>query len=290
MTAYHLGWFSTGRDKAARDLLTVVWKDTQQEKIKAEISFVFSNRERGESKESDQFFALVKSYNIPLLCLSSQRFKTDLERLRNHIRLRSHQMPVAEALRDIAREPWRLEYERRVMKNIEGYHPYLCVLVGYMLIVGKEMCQRYKMINLHPAAPGGPTGTWQEVIWKLIEARAESTGVMMHLVTPELDKGPAVTFCTFSIRGKPFDQHWRGVEGLSAEQVKREQGEKNALFKLIREQGLAREFPLITATIRAFSEGRVRIEENRVVGADGKTVDGYDLTAEIDKIVQRKAG
>jgi phosphoribosylglycinamide formyltransferase-1 len=46
------------------------------------------------------------------------------------------------------------------------------------------------MINLHPAAPGGPTGTWQEVIWQLIEGRAVETGVMMHLVTPELDRGP----------------------------------------------------------------------------------------------------
>ncbi|GAH59253.1 unnamed protein product, partial [marine sediment metagenome] len=43
--------------------------------------------------------------------------------------------------------------------------------------------QRYNMVNLHPAAPGGPTGTWQEVIWQLIENKAEETGVMMHLVT-----------------------------------------------------------------------------------------------------------
>lgn len=268
MTTYHLGWFSTGRDKAARDLLTVVWKDTQQEKIKAEISFVFSNRERGEERESDRFFDLVEGYGIPLVCFSSRKFQPQ----------RRNEAPAE----------WRLEYDREVMKRLEGYHPDLCVLAGYMLIVGREMCQRYRMINLHPAAPGGPGGTWQEVIWKLIETRAERTGAMMHLVTPELDKGPAVTFCTFPIRGEPFDQHWRGVEGIPLEQVKKRQGEKNPLFRLIREHGLAREFPLITATIKAFSEGRVRIEENRVVGADGKTVDGYDLTAEIDKIVQRK--
>jgi len=113
---------------------------------------------------------------------------------------------------------------------------------------------------------------------------------MMHLVTPALDKGPAVTFCTFSIRGKPFDQRWREVEGGSVEQVKREQGENNPLFSLIRKHGLAREFPLITATIKAFSEGRVWIEQDKVVGADGKPLNGYDLTSEIDKIVRRKAG
>lgn len=270
MTTYHLGWFSTGRDKAARDLLTVVWEEIRQGKIKADISFVFSNRERGETRESDLFFDLVKGYHIPLVCFCSRKFQPQRRR---------------ESLAQ-----WRLEYDREVMGRLEGFQPDLCVLVGYMLIVGREMCRRYKMINLHPAAPGGPTGTWQEVIWKLMEDKAESTGAMMHLVTPELDKGPAVTFCTFSIRGEPFDQHWREVGGLSVEQVKREQGEKNPLFRLIREQGLAREFPLITATIRAFSEGRVRIEQNKVVGADGKPVDGYDLTPEIDKIAQKKAG
>ena len=58
------------------------------------------------------------------------------------------------------------------MNRLQGFHPDLCVLAGYMLIVGEEMCQRYNMINLHPAAPGGPTGTWQEVIWQLIDSKA----------------------------------------------------------------------------------------------------------------------
>ena len=265
---YHLGWFSTGRDKAARDLLKVVWEDIRQGKIKAEISFVFSNREPGETRESDRFFELVKGYHLPLICFSSRKFQPQ----------RRGEKPTQ----------WRLQYDREVMRQLEGFQTDLCVLAGYMLIVGREMCQRYKMINLHPAAPGGPTGTWQEVIWKLMEDKAERTGAMMHLVTPALDKGPAVTFCTFSIRGKPFDQHWREVEGLSVEQVKKEQGENNPLFRLIREHGLAREFPLITATIKAFSKGRVRVENGKVVDGSGAAISGYDLTLEIDKIVRRK--
>lgn len=280
-----IGWFSTGRDKAARDLLIAVQDSIRRGEIKAELSFVFSNRALGESKESDRFFELVNSYNIRPICLSSQRFKADWDKLRNHLQLRSHQIRHSKTLKAIAREPWRLEYDRRVMKNIEGYQPDLCVLAGYMLIVGKEMCQRYNMINLHPAAPGGPTGTWQEVIWKLIESRASQTGVMMHLVTPELDKGPPVTYCTFSIRGEPFDKYWEDIERHSLEQIKRQQGENNPLFKLIRQHGLAREFPLITATLKAFSEGKVRIDKGRVVNASGNPIKGYDLTPEIDKII-----
>jgi folate-dependent phosphoribosylglycinamide formyltransferase PurN len=155
-----------------------------------------------------------------------------------------------------------------------------------MLIVGEEMCRRYNMINLHPAAPGGPKGTWQEVIWQLIETKAESTGVMMHLVTPELDMGPPVTYCTFPIRGKPFDKYWQEIEGQSVEEIKKSQGESNRLFKLIRKHGLAREFPLIIATLKAFSQGKVKIKEGKVVDAAGKPIKGYNLTGEIDELVK----
>ena len=267
---YRIGWFSTGRGKGSRDLLTVTLDSIRGGEIDAEISFVFSSREPGEAKGSDLFLELVRSCRIPLIYLSSQNFRPQMRR---------------EGLAQ-----WRLAYDREVMKRLEGYEPDLCVLAGYMLIVGGEMCQRCRMINLHPAPPGGPTGTWREVIWQLIESKAQSTGAMMHLVTPELDKGPLVSFCTFSIRGEPFDRYWKEIEGLSVEEVKRRQGEDNPLFALIRRHGVIREFPLITTTIKAFSEGRVRAEGNRIVDSSGKPVNGYDLTPEIDEIVRRETG
>ena len=256
---YQLGWFSTGRDKAARDLLTVAQRSIALGEIEAEIAFVFSNREPGESKESDLFLKLVKSYGIPLVCFSYRKFK---------------------ASRGLMS---RLDYDREVMKRLRGFHADLCVLAGYMLIVGEEMCRRYNMINLHPAAPGGSKGTWQEVIWQLIDNRAEETGVMMHLVTPELDEGPPVAYCTFSIRGKPFDKYWQEIKGHRIEEIKKTQGENNRLFRLIRKHGLAREFPLIISTLKAFSQGKVKIEEDRVVDAEGRPINGYNLTDEIDE-------
>ncbi|GAH51765.1 unnamed protein product, partial [marine sediment metagenome] len=53
---YKLGWFSTGRDKAARDLLQAVDSSIKRGEIKAEIAFAFSNREPSEARESDLFF------------------------------------------------------------------------------------------------------------------------------------------------------------------------------------------------------------------------------------------
>ena len=269
---YRLGWFSTGRDKAARDLLKAVQSSINQGEIKAEIDFVFTNREPGESEESDLFFELVQSYNIPLVCFSFQRFKANKDTTTKE----ADNLPL-----------WRLDYDREVMNQLLAFHPDLCVLAGYMLIVGKEMCQRYDMINLHPAAPDGPVGTWQWVIWQLIGNGAQETGVMMHLVTPELDKGPPVAYCTFPIRGKPFDKYWDRVKGYSLEELKKEQGENNHLFKLIREHGLAREFPLIISTVKVFSQGKVKITaDKKVIGHAGMPINGYNLTDEINKQVK----
>jgi len=266
---YKLGWFSTGRDEAARDLLKVVNSSIKLGELEAEIAFVFTNRKPGESAESDLFLKLVENYQIPLVCFSYQKFKA------------GKGIPSQEGALPL----WRFDYDREVMNRLQGFHPDLCVLAGYMLIVGEEMCQRYNMINLHPAAPGGPKGTWQEVIWQLIDNKAEETGVMMHLVTPELDEGPPVTYCTFPIRGKPFDKYWAEIEGHPVEEIKK-QGENNPLFKLIRKYGLTREFPLIISTLKAFSQDKVKIMNGKVVDAERKPINGYNLTDEINKVVK----
>jgi len=268
----YLGWFSTGRDKAARDLLQAVNSSIRLGEIKAKIAFVFCNREPGESPASDLFLKLVEEYHIPLIWSSYQKFKARQD------------TPVTNQADTLP--PWRLDYDRKVMERLAEFQPDLCVLAGYMLIVGKELCQRYNMINLHPAAPGGPAGTWQEVIWQLIDNQAQETGVMMHLVTPELDKGPPVTYCTFPIRGKPFDKHWEETKKHPLEEIKKSQGENNRLFKLIREHGLTREFPLIIATLKAFSEGKIKITKGKVVDAEGKLINGYNMTEEINEKVE----
>ena len=245
-----IGWFSTGRDEAARQLLQVVQNKRHSGDIDGQISFVFSNREPGEATESDLFLELVQSYNIPLVCLSHNKFRTGGE------------------------EDWRIKYDREVDKRIESFAPDLCVLAGYMLIVSEELCQKYNMINLHPAPPGGPTGSWQEVIWTLIQNKAETAGAMMHLVTPELDRGPVVSYCLFSIKGAPFAEYWR-------------KNDKEMLFRLIRQHELAREFPLIILTLQSLSRGEVSIKDKRVIAAQGKSISGYNLSDKVDEEMKK---
>ena len=269
---YQIGWFSSGRDEAARDLLKAAQGSIRQGEIKAKIAFVFLSCESGEAAESDLFIKQVRSYQIPLVSFSYQKF-------------RAAQGADDKRHRDSLPE-WRLDYDRQVMSRLKDFRPDLGVLAGYMLIVGREMCSRYNMINLHPAAPGGPAGTWQEVIYQLIDEGATETGVMMHLVTPELDKGPVVTYCTFPIRGEPFDCCWQEIEGKTMAEVKVEEDENNVLFKLIRKHGLTREFPLIITTLNAFSQGKVKVINGRIVDHQGKPNNGYDLTGEINQLIK----
>jgi len=273
----NIGWFSTGRDEAARQLLQAVWQSIASGEIKARVSFVFSNREPGEAGESDLFFELVRSYDLPLICLSHRKFRSRLLERDSSVAPLPQNDRKQRARNDSAPSAadWRLQYDREVIARTEKLSPDLGILAGYMLIVGEEMCRRYNMINLHPAPPGGPKGTWQEVMRQLIENKAERGGAMMHLVTPELDRGPAVSYCLFSLRGKPFDRYWQ-------------EDDREALFKLIRRHELAREFPLIISTLRAFGERQIIIKDGRVTDGGGNPIAGSDLTAEVDRAV--KAG
>ena len=130
-------------------------------------------------------------------------------------------------------------------------------------------------------------GDWKQVIWELIDRQARETGVVMNLATPEMDKGPVVTYCTFSIRGEPFDRYWAEIEGNTVEEIQQREGKENPLFKLIRQHGLTREFPLIITTMKAFSQGKIRItEDKQVVDAENRPIKGYNLTEEIDTQVK----
>jgi phosphoribosylglycinamide formyltransferase-1 len=266
---YKIGWFSSGRDEAACELLTVVWDAISSGFIPAELDFVFSNRERGQNAESDSFFDLVDSYGIDLVCFSSKTFKPDLRK---------------ENL-----EEWRIAYDREIIAHLENYNPYLCVLAGYMLITGPELCKKFTMINLHPAEPQGPTGTWQEVIWKLISDKSDRTGVMMHHVTEILDRGPPITYCHFPIIGGKFSSLWEQMENKlknkDLEDIIKGERESEPLFSEIRREGVKRELPLIIQTIKEFAESRIRIEDGAVIAEDKPISGAYDLTDKIEKLI-----
>ncbi len=266
-----LGWFTTGRGPGSRGLLATVHDEIAAGRLDAEIVVVFCNREPGQDPQTDQLFEQVRGYGLPLVSLSTVRFRRERG---------ERPAKPGEALPE-----WRHDFDREVIDLLEPYPFDLGVLAGYMLIATEVLCQRFDLLNLHPAAPDGPPGTWQGVIWWLMEEGADHSGVRMHLATTDLDMGPPVTYCTYPIRGPALEQMWGEVERRGMAAVRAEDGEENALFQEIRRQGVARELPLVVETLRAFAEGRVRIRDKRVLDAGGDTISGYDLTAEIERIV-----
>ena len=272
---YKIGWFSTGRGAGSKGMLQATHEAIQSGELNAEIEFVYCSRERGETEPTDQYLDMVKGYGIPLVSFSYQHYRA------------MRGMPNPDLNTHLPE--WRIDYDNEVIKRLGKFHPDLCILAGFMLVTTSVMCDKYEIINLHPAAPGGPAGTWQQVIWKLIETKAETQGIKMHVAIPELDMGPTATYCTFPIRGKAFDELWEAIKGKTVDEIKTTEGVENALFKTIRAHGAIREMPLVIATLKAFSQGKIKITKVRqVADAAGHLIKGYDLTRDIDKKVRGK--
>lgn len=266
-----LGWFSTGRGPGSRNLLRTVMEKKEQGLLDVEIAFVFCNWDNEEEPNARReqrriFFDMVEGYGIPLIKCSWKKFRPDLW----------DTDPVA----------WRNEYGKVLRKEISAYPSDLGILAGYMLWMDDETCRTYDMLNLHPALPDGPKGTWEEVIWSLIRDRGTSQGAMMHLCTEEWDRGAALTYCGFPIRGDGYDVLWsdleRKLEGSDLDAVIASEGTGEPLFKRIRDDGAKRELPLIVSTIKLFTDGTVELRDGRLY-RNGRRLDGpYDLTEEVD--------
>ena len=118
---------------------------------------------------------------------------------------------------------------------------------------------------------------------------------MIHLATEEVDRGPVLSHCELPIVGGRFDKARKALVGQDVEQVKREEGEENDLFRLIRSEGYRREPYLLLATLQAVADGRVRVRPGEALDANGNPLAdthaaGFSLTAEIEAAISRDAG
>ncbi len=262
-----LGWFSTGRGEGSRGLLRFIHDAIDRGRLDAKLEFVFSNREPGEAEGSDQFFELVRSYGLPLITLSSNRYRRE-----------NGGGPMSRH---------RPGFDREAIRLLERYDPNVCALAGYMLICSGDMCRRYPLLNLHGALPDGPIGTWQSVIWQLIASRSTRTGAMVHLATDEVDRGPVLSHCVVPISGDEFAQDWQALQGRDVSDIRAAEGEHFRLFQRIREAGYRREPYLILETLRAVADGRLRVKPETALHSSGEPLElrypaGLPLTEQIE--------
>jgi phosphoribosylglycinamide formyltransferase 1 len=273
------GWFATARTLGGSSAkLFAAALEAIDDGLDARIEFVFSNREPGEFESSDRFFEIVCDAGIPLITLSNNRFRREAG---GKLSRDGEALPA-----------WRREYDAAVAKLLSKYDWDLGLLAGYMVIFTYLVCERWPLINLHPAAPGGPIGTWQQVIWELIEAKATESGVQCNVATPELDRGPVVSYCRYSVGGGELERLWERHGSRALQDLKAE-GEANPLFQAIRSRGVVRELPLLLETMRTLANREVKIESNtagfQVVDAAGRAIDGRDMTQVVEASIASSA-
>ena len=244
-----LGWFTAGRGPGSRGMFERALSAIDDGSLDATIEFVFMHSERGEGEGSDGFISRAAERGIPVVTLSSQRFR------------REHGVDFA---------AHREEYDRKVLKLLQPYAADVGVLAGYLLILSPALNSAFRFINLHGALPDGPIGLWQKVIWELIDVRAPETGVMTFAVTDDLDRGPPLTYDRIPLRGPAFDPLWAQAGDATAEALRASDGEEHPLFKAVRNAGVRREPLLLVETLRALAAGTLR--------ADGAGKPPLDLT------------
>jgi len=282
--ALRIGWFSTGRDEAARNLLNTVYDDIKKTGAPARIEWIFCHRELGDGPENEEsrqrfiFFELARGLGIPVKTLSHVQFMPEMRK-----KGLAESASAAEA--SPALEKWRDLFGEEVMKRVSPDPVDIVVMAGYMLIIGAPELRGLDIVNIHPALPWGPRGTWQEVIHQLIQEKADEQGIMVHLVTKELDRGPVISYCRFPIRGDGWDRLWEHWKKEIDPARSREDRENHPLFRKIRSVGEIRELPLLSGAIRELALGNIVIRDKKIWAEGQLQEQGIDLTQKIEEIV-----
>ena len=233
-----IGWFSTGNGEGSLGFIKYFLEYIHKNNLDISLEYVFVNREYGEHKGSDNFIDYLKINKINIINLSSKKFKKE-----------NFNQPFYK---------YRREYDLEVENLISSYDTDLIVMAGYMLILSDILCNKFRFINLHPALPKGPKGTWINVIKYLISNNITESGLNVHVVTNKLDAGKSIGYCNFSYGNSK--QEWKEYYELS-KNSKKINYKNLKLFSLIRNQILDREKILLLCVIEEFLKNKHKLED-----------------------------
>jgi phosphoribosylglycinamide formyltransferase 1 len=286
MTTRTVGLFSTLKGPGSKSLITRVGAACRDGTVPdMAVACLLVEREAGESADTDAAVAEIQAtYGFPVVRTSAFRFR----------RAERDEARAAAAAGD--EEPlwaWREAWYQTFRDQLPATD--LDLLLGSMWVWGRRQCTERRGVNLHPALPSGPLGkVWYDVIWDLVASEAEMSGVMLHRVTPAVDMGPLVTWCAYSLRSPALDPLWASLPAcleertaLIASQRLLGRDATHPLFKALRAVGVAREVPLMLATLGAIAEGRLALAAGGVVAGAGQPLaGGLDLTAAVEALVE----
>lgn len=131
-------------------------------------------------------------------------------------------------------------FDAALSEKIDSFVPDLVVLAGFLRILTRDFVHHYhgRLLNIHPSLlpsfPGLATHR------QALSAGVKVHGATVHFVTPDLDHGPIVAQAAVSVMATD-------TESTLAARV------------------LEQEHLIYPQAVRNFIEGRLRIEEGRVV-------------------------
>lgn len=137
----------------------------------------------------------------------------------------------------------RAEFDAVLQKAIDAYRPDLVLLAGFLRILTAPLVDHYtgRMLNIHPSLlpsfPGLATHR------QALAAGVKVHGATVHFVTPDLDHGPIVAQVTVPVLDAD-------TEEILAHRV------------------LEQEHLLYPRAVAWFINGRLRLEDGRVKGAE----------------------
>ncbi|HIH75740.1 MAG TPA: hypothetical protein HA343_00230 [Methanomassiliicoccales archaeon] len=246
-----IGWFTTGRGPGSLGLFSTMRSMIRSGKMDAKLAFVFLNREVKDNPNRAKLIAMAEEDGVPVIILPSDGFRNDLKG------------------KDL--DAWRVAYGKVMREKISEHPMDFGVLAGYMLILDPDTCSKYDIINLHPALPGTYQGTWEEIVRRVAESDDTTYGSMVHVCTPELDRGATVAYDEFGI-----------------DDLRKKFSSKEELASALRERQRSREVPLLMETIRMITEGQVFLVRGRLVDDKGRPFSkAPNLATSIDRSMKR---
>ncbi len=176
----------------------------------------------------------IKTGYIPAECIG---LVSDNPRAHALTRARSAGIPVY--IVDYSAYPSREEYEEALLRVMQSLHADLFVLAGYMRILGAGIVRAFpgRIINIHPALLPSFAGLHAQA--KALEYGVKVSGCTVHFVDEGMDTGPIIVQSCVPVL--PGDDE----ESLS-------------------ERILEKEHRCLPFAVRAFCEGRIRIDGRHV--------------------------
>ena len=142
----------------------------------------------------------------------------------------------------------RLAFDEHLFSQVDAVHPDLIVCAGYMRLVSEfaVTARLGRIVNIHPSLLPAFKGlhTHQQAL----DAGVEEHGASVHFVSPELDGGPVIAQARVPVL--PGDD----AAGLAG-------------------RVLAREHPLLVATLRLLAQRRLSTGSDMQVRLDGQPLD-----------------